>query len=200
MDLAATTLTHTRVRLEPFEERHRDGLIAAAADPAIWTHIPFPVIERGYGAWFDLLREEQASGRWLPYAVLALNSSPAGGGGKIVGQSCYINPRPVDSCVEIGGTWYVPEAQATLVNPAAKLLLLGHAFASGAERVELKTDALNARSRAAMLKLGCGFEGIHRHHMRRLDGTWRDTAWYSILRAEWPGVRTKLEARITAFV
>ncbi len=200
MDLAATTLTQARLRLEPFEERHRDGLIAAAADPAIWTHILFPVIERGYGAWFDLLREEQASGQWLPYAVLALNSSPAGGGGKIVGQSCYLNLRPKDSCVEIGGTWYAPEAQATLVNPAAKLLLLGHAFDSGAERVELKTDALNAPSRAAMLKLGCSFEGIHRHHMRRPDGTWRDSAWFSVLREEWPRVRTVLEKRLAALL
>jgi RimJ/RimL family protein N-acetyltransferase len=79
------------------------------------------------------------------------------------------------------------------------LLLLGHAFASGAERVELKTDALNARSRAAMLKLGCAFEGVHRHHMRRPDGSWRDTAWFSILREEWPGVRTRLEARLAQF-
>jgi N-acetyltransferase len=206
MDLAATTLEHPRLRLEPFAESHRAGLIAAAVDPAIWRQIPFPVLDRGYGAWFDVLREEQTAGRWLPFAVIALTPPPQAGevekrsereGARaIVGQSCYINPRPRDACVEIGGTWYAPEAQASFVNPAAKLLLLGHAFASGAERVELKTDALNARSRAAMLKLGCAFEGIHRHHMRRANGSWRDTAWYSILREEWPGVRAKLEARL----
>jgi|CXWL01.1.fsa_nt_gi RimJ/RimL family protein N-acetyltransferase len=192
MDLAATTLTHPRLRLDPFVERHRDGLIAAAADPAIWRHMPFPVVERGYGAWFDVLREEQAAGRWLPHAVISL----ANGKATIVGQSCYINPRPKDCAVEIGGTWYAAAAQGGFVNPAAKLLLLGHAFASGAERVELKTDALNARSRAAMMKLGCTFEGIHRQHMRRPDGSWRDTAWFSILREEWPGVRARLEARV----
>jgi RimJ/RimL family protein N-acetyltransferase len=191
MDLTAATLAHKRVRLEPFEERHRAGLAAAAASPSIWTHIPFPVLQKGYEAWFEHLREHQAAGRWLPFAVFAED--------RIVGQSCYINPRPTDSCVEIGGTWYMPQAQATYVNPSAKLLLLGHAFASGAERVELKTDALNARSRAAMLKLGCTFEGVHRHHMRRADGTWRDTAWFSILREEWPAIRERPEARIAAF-
>lgn len=191
MDLAATTLAFGRVRLEPFEERHRGDLTAAGADPAIWRHMPYPVVERGYGAWFDWLREEQAAGRWLPFAIIADE--------RVVGQSCYLNPRPKDSAVEIGGTWYAPEAQGGFVNPSAKLLLLGHAFASGAERVELKTDSLNARSRAAMLKIGCSYEGVHRRHMRRPDGTWRDTAWFSILREEWPGVRERLQARLTAF-
>ena len=195
MELAATTLTHKRVRLEPFEERHREGLIAASADPAIWRHYAHPIVERGYGWWFDHLRQEQKAGAWIPHAVIAIRPE----GERIVGQSCYLNIRPKDSSVEVGGTWYAPEAQGTAINPAAKLLLLGHAFASGAERVELKTDRLNSRSRAAMLKLGCSFEGIHRHHMRRHDGTWRDSAWYSILREEWPAVRERLETRLAAF-
>lgn len=197
MELAATTLTHPRVRLEPFEERHRDGLIAAAADPAIWAHIPFPVVERGYGAWFDRLLEERAAGRWIPHAVI-LPIGSLSGQERIVGQTCYLNIRPADDGVEIGGTWYAREVQGGAVNPACKLLLLAHAFDSGAERVELKTDALNARSRAAILKLGAQFEGVHRRHMRRKDGSLRDTAWYSILREEWPNARAKLEARLAA--
>jgi N-acetyltransferase len=63
----------------------------------------------------------------------------------------------------------------------------------------LKTDALNARSRAAMLKMGAQFEGVHRRHMRRADGSLRDTAWFSVLREEWPAVRAGLEARLTAY-
>ncbi|MGE0741585.1 MAG: GNAT family N-acetyltransferase [Hyphomonadaceae bacterium] len=189
MDLAAATLTCGRVRLEPFEEGHRDGLIAAAvADLDTFRHMPFPVAREGYGAWFDWLRGEQEAKRWLPHAVIADEV--------IVGQSCYINLRPKDAGVEIGGTWYGPSARGGFVNPSAKLLLLGHAFDSGAERVELKTDALNARSRAAMLKMGASYEGVHRHHMRRPDGTWRDTAWFSVLREEWPAVKAGLEARI----
>ena len=191
MDLAAAILEHKRVRLEPFEARHCEPLAAlAAAEPDLFRHIPFPVAQQGYSAWFDLLRADQAAGRSIPHAVFA--------DGRIVGQSCYLNIRPKDAGVEIGSTWYARAAQGTFVNPAAKLLLIGHAFACGAERVELKTDALNEHSRAAMLKMGAQFEGIHRKHMRRADGSLRDTAWFSVVRDEWPAVRTGLEARLAA--
>lgn len=192
MELSAKTLSHARVRLEPFEERHRAGLIEAAhADVSIFRHMPYPIATEGYGGWFDALRAEQAQGRWAPHAVIAPD-------GRIVGQTCYINPRPELDCVEIGGTWYAREAQGTAINPAAKLLLLDHAFASGAERVELKTDALNTQSRAAMLKLGCTFEGVMRKQMRRPDGTWRDNAWFSVIREDWPELKARIEARLAA--
>jgi RimJ/RimL family protein N-acetyltransferase len=191
MNLAATVLTLGRVRLEPFEERHRAGLTAAAqADMGIFRHMPFAVADKGYGWWFDYLRADQEAGRSIPHAVVLDD--------RIIGQSCYLNIRPRDAGVEIGSTWYMREAQGGLVNPTAKLLLLGNAFAQGAERVELKTDALNEHSRAAILKLGAKFEGIHRRHMRRADGTLRDTAWYSVLRDEWPTVQAGLEARLAA--
>jgi len=191
MDLAARILTNGRVRLEPFAEHHRAPLAAlAGADPALFRHMPFPVAERGYSAWFDLLRADQAAGRSIPHAIFA--------DGAVVGQSCYLNLRPGDAGVEIGSTWYAAAAQGTFVNPAAKLLLIGNAFGAGAERVELKTDALNTRSRAAMLKMGAQFEGIHRKHMRRADGSLRDTAWFSVIRDEWPAVKAGLEARIAA--
>ena len=91
------------------------------------------------------------------------------------------------------------DAQGTAINPAAKLALLDNAFAQGAERVEFKTDALNAQSRAALTKLGATFEGIHRRHMRRPNGTMRDSAYFSIIREEWPDVRANLEGRLAAF-
>ncbi|MEZ5973045.1 MAG: GNAT family protein [Hyphomonadaceae bacterium] len=192
MNLAAGTLERGRVRLEPFEERHRESLAAVAdADPEIFRHMPFPVAKRGYSVWFDLLRQDQAEGRSIPHAVLLDD--------QIVGQSCYLNIRPRDAGVEIGSTWYARAAQGGIVNPSAKLLLIGNAFAQGAERVELKTDALNARSRAAMLKMGAEFEGIHRKHMRRADGSLRDTAWFSVIREEWPSVRAGLETRLAAY-
>ncbi len=190
MELSSTTSQNAWVRLEPFEQRHRPGLMAAGADASIWRHNPFGVAKLGYGAWFDWIRTEQSEGRWLPFAVMAPT-------GEIVGQSCYINPRPALSCVEIGGTWYAPRAQSTAINPAAKLLLLDGAFAAGAERVELKTDALNAQSRAAMLKLGCSFEGIMRKQARRADGSWRDNAWYSMIAEDWPDIRERIVARLT---
>jgi len=193
MNLVATALAHARVRLEPFEERHRAGLTAAAErDVAIFAHMPFPIAERGYDPWFDSLRAEQAAGRWIPHAVIAPD-------GRIVGQSCYLAIRPEHAGVEIGGTWYARDAQGTAINPAAKLLLLGHAFACGAERVEFKTDARNAQSRAALAKLGAAFEGIHRRQTRRPNGTMRDNAWFSVIREEWPELRARIEARIAAF-
>ncbi len=192
MHLAARVLTHTRVRLEPFEERHRAGLAAVAeANLAIFAHMPFPVVERGFGAWFDWLSAEQEAGRWIPHAVIAPD-------GRFVGQSCYLTIRPEHDGVEIGGTWYAPQAQGTAINPAAKLLLLAHAFASGAERVEFKTDALNAQSRAALTKLGASFEGIFRSQMKRPNGTMRDNAYFSVIRQEWPALRQRIEARIAA--
>jgi hypothetical protein len=259
MKLAAATLANEFVRLEPFEARHRDGLIEAAhADMSIFRHMPYPVAREGYGGWFDWLLNEQAAGRWMPFAVIvtpppftdavgegrSTEPSPppcgegVGGGGedthlyklapspptqpspargegrahrseallvecggaveKIVGQSCYLAIRPHDAGVEIGGTWYRREAQGTRVNPAAKLLLIAHAFACGAERVEFKTDALNAQSRAALLKLGASFEGIFRRQMRRPDATMRDNAYFSIIREEWDEVRAKIKARLGA--
>lgn len=191
MELTATTLARGRVRLEPLEEHHRAGLTAAAErDVSIFRLMPFPVAAQGYDGVFDWVLSQQRAGVWLPHVVFLDD--------QVVGQSCYLNPRPRDAGVEIGGTWYVRAAQGGIANPSAKFLLLGHAFACGAERVEFKTDATNAQSRAALLKLGCAFEGVHRHHMRRTDGSWRDSAWYSILREEWPDLRARLEARLAA--
>jgi RimJ/RimL family protein N-acetyltransferase len=192
MELAARILANAHVRLEPFEPRHRDGLTAAAHDDlGIFRHMPYPVTEQGYGGWFDWLLAEQEAGRWIPHAVMASD-------GRIVGQSCYINLRPKEACVEIGGTWYCRAAQGTAINPAAKLLLLGHAFDCGAERVELKTDALNMQSRGAMAKLGLTFEGVMRHQMRRPDGSWRDNAWFAVVAPEWPALKARIEARLAA--
>ena len=189
MELAAAILERGAVRLEPFEEHHRAGLAAvAAADAEIFRHIPFPVATQGYSGWFDYLRADQSAGRSIPHAVFW--------NGEIVGQSCYLNIRPREAGVEIGSTWYARAAQGTVVNPTCKLLLIGHAFNQGAERVELKTDALNQHSRNAMLKMGATFEGIHRKHMRRADGSLRDTSWFSVVREEWAAVKAGLEARL----
>ena len=177
------------MRLEPFEPHHRAGLTAVAgADPDLFRHIPFPVARQGYGAWFEFLRADQAAGRSIPHAVFW--------NGELIGQSCYLNIRPREAGVEIGSTWYARAAQGGIVNPTCKLLLIGNAFDQGAERVELKTDALNEHSRAAMLKMGARFEGIHRKHMRRADGSLRDTAWFSVIREEWPEVKAGLEKRL----
>lgn len=194
MNLVHQPLENAHVRLEPLTERHRDLLRGAAmADPGTWAWWPRDMIGEGWDAQFDWQLAEQAAGRWLLHAVIAPHGS---GVGHAVGQSCYLAIRPEHHGVEIGGTWYGPGARGTKINPAAKRLLLGHAFDCGAERVELKTDSRNAASRAAMLKMGATFEGIHRRHMRRPDGGWRDTAWFSVIREDWPRVRDGLDARL----
>lgn len=100
---------------------------------------------------------------------------------------------------EIGWTAYDPRAWGTAVNPEAKLLLLGLAFDHGFGRVKLQADARNARSRAAIAKLGAQYEGIARREKPRADGSWRDSAVYSVIIDDWPAVRAGLEARLEAW-
>jgi RimJ/RimL family protein N-acetyltransferase len=114
-----------------------------------------------------------------------------------VGSTRLANVEPAHRRAEIGWTWVAAPWQRTAVNTEAKLLLLGHAFdAMGCQRVELKTDALNARSRAAIARLGAVEEGTLRHHMITESGRVRDTVYFSILAGEWPAVRAGLEARL----
>ena len=106
---------------------------------------------------------------------------------RVFGSTRYLALRPEQRSLEIGWTWLHPDAWGTGINVEAKLLMLGHAFDTlGCRRVELKTDALNTRSRGAMEAMGATFEGIHRQHMLVRAGENRDSAWYSILDSEWP--------------
>ncbi len=114
-----------------------------------------------------------------------------------VGVTTYLDIREAHRGLEIGWTWYTPRHRGGTLNPACKLLLLQHAFESlGAIRVQLKTDERNARSRAAILKLGASFEGILRENVIMTDGFRRSTAMYSILAADWPTLRTRLHTRL----
>ena len=101
--------------------------------------------------------------------------------------------------MEIGGTYYHPDHRGGAVNPAAKRLMLDHAFAAGARRVQLNVDAINHRSRAAVLKLGAVQEGILRQNRVVWTGRIRDTVVFSILAAEWPAVRAGLDARLAGY-
>jgi len=190
MRLTPEPLQDRWVRLEPIAPEHRDALRAAADDPAIWRWFP----DRGDGAHFDALFEDRLAkarnGAWIVFTVVRQADQA------VVGQTCWMAIEPAHQRVEIGGTWYAPAAQASAVNPAAKRLLLSAAFAAGALRVELKTDALNARSRAAILKLGAQEEGILRRHTRMWDGRMRDTVYFSVLDHEWPAVEARLRQRL----
>jgi RimJ/RimL family protein N-acetyltransferase len=187
------TLEGGFVRLEPLSAAHRDGLAAAAsADPAAFERYGPLFVAGGVDGWLDQALGERGAGVRLPFCVIWRAD------GRVAGSSSYLDIAPADERIEIGHTWYGGADQGTAVNPESKLLMLAHAFdVLGATRVTLKTDALNARSRAAILKLGAQFEGVLRQHSRRHDAPGlRDTAIYSILADEWPAVRARLEARL----
>jgi RimJ/RimL family protein N-acetyltransferase len=114
-------------------------------------------------------------------------------------MSSCLNTDQVNAVTEIGATYYRPDVRGGAVNPAAKRLLLAHAFDGGARRVQFKVDALNAASRAAVLKLGAAQEGILRQDRVTWTGRIRDTVVFSILADEWPQVRAKLDARLATF-
>ena len=183
------------VRLELLDERHVGALRAAAtADPAMSARLPVPLHEPSwFDWWLDDARRAFAERREVTFAtVRAADGVP-------VGSSRFMELRERDRSVEIGWTWLAPSAWRTGANVEAKLLMLGAAFErAGCVRVELKTDARNERSRAAMAALPAQFEGIHRRHKLLLDGSWRDSAWYSVIDAEWPEVRANLERRLAA--
>ena len=183
-----------RVRLEPLEEAHRDGLARAADDPQIWTHLPHDGAGAGFDGLFDASLRLAQGGREAIWAVRTLSD------GALVGSTRYLAIEPAHRRLEIGYTWYAQSVWATQVNPACKLALMRYAFETlGFNRVELKTDNLNLRSQAAIAALGATREGVFRAHMVRRDGSLRDSVYFSVVRAEWPAVRQRLTARLAAF-
>ncbi|CAN7484715.1 GNAT family protein [Phenylobacterium sp. LjRoot219] len=192
MQLQPATLENAVVRLEPLSEAHREPLRAAcAADAEIWTALyPYSLAGEHFAPRFREILADAARGPTLPFAVVV--------GGEVVGMTSFLAIDPINASVEIGATYYRPDVRGGAVNPAAKRLLLAHAFAAGARRVQLKVDALNARSRAAVLKLGAVQEGILRQDRVTWTGRVRDTVHFSILAGEWPAVRDRLDARLAA--
>jgi RimJ/RimL family protein N-acetyltransferase len=134
---------------------------------------------------------DQERGTAMPFATL----DAATGG--VIGSTRFMNIDVPNRRVEIGSTWLSPNRQRTAANTEAKYLMLTHAFDTlGCIRVELKTDALNEKSRAAILRIGAKQEGIFRSHVICHDGRIRDSVYFSITREEWPQVRTGLEEKL----
>lgn len=188
------------LRLEPLSPDHLAGLWDALGHPEVFAG--------GYGGGPEGLPADGAAfADWalqvFPHEqgitfVARLTAGPDAG--TIVGASSLADFDLVNEHAHIGWTAWDPRVWAGPVNPEAKLLMLGAAFDAGFGRVKLQADERNARSRAAILKLGATFEGIARRDRLRADGSWRDTAVYSILIDEWPAVRAGLEARLASAV
>jgi RimJ/RimL family protein N-acetyltransferase len=187
----APVLEGRNVRLEPLEHRHADGLWEASRDARTWAWLSVaqPATREELDAFVDAALTASDAGTEIPLVTIS--------GAGVVGSTRFLALRPEHGSVEIGWTWLHPSVWGTGVNVEAKLLMLRHAFETwGCRRVELKTDALNARSRGAMEAMGAAFEGVHRHHMLVRGGENRDSAWYSVTDDDWPAVRDGLVARL----
>lgn len=195
MTPGALTFENRFVRLRPFVAETDGAALYALAERApeifrLWSY-------RGpgdwVGGWIGSIRKRTAEGTMIVFAVERPED------GAFAGITSFLDPSEVNKSVEVGMTCYAPEVQGTALNPSAKRLLMGYAFDTwGARRVQYQVDNRNERSKAAVLKLGAKLEGVLRNHRTLPDGFVRETAFFSILDAEWPEVKARLDARIAA--
>ena len=193
------------VRLLPLSTEHVQSLVTAASvsrETYRFTWVPDG--QEAMRRYVDAALLARDAGAAVPFATVRRAD------GRVVGSTRFGNleyftwpggtakkpPEPPDA-VEIGWTWLSPDAQRTAINSEAKLLMLGHAFETwGVQRVNLRTDARNLRSRTAIERLGAKLDGILRAHLPAYDGAGvRDTATYSLLASEWPAAKAKLATR-----
>jgi RimJ/RimL family protein N-acetyltransferase len=203
LPVGPVTLADEVVALQPLSMDHARGLMEAVSsrrETYALTHVPASI--DAMRAYVELALAEQTRGVSVPFATCEARSE------RVVGCTRFMNierwawPPPGSplqrsaeyaDAVEIGSTWLAHDAQHTAINTHAKLLMLTHAFEGWeVRRVMLKTDARNVRSRTAIERLGARPDGVLRANMPAFDGAVRDTAFYSILAAEWPEVKTRL--------
>ncbi len=202
MNLAASSLQivmpvaleGSMVRLEPIRREHAEIFWQVAKDSLddIFQWIPYRVKTReDFQRLVEKIFEEQERGDSVAFATVERGS------GQVIGSTRFMNIDRANRRLEIGSTWIIPKWQRTRVNTEAKYLMLRHAFEVWkCIRVELKTDALNQKSRNAILRIGAKEEGTLRRHVITWTGRVRDSVYFSILDSEWPSVRTTLEQKL----
>lgn len=195
--LETPVLEGEHVRLEPLREHHLPILETIALEEQTWKYMVAPILTRAdLDKWAEQGWEGERAGKIMPWVTFAKN---ADGSLDIAGGTRFLDFNAVDKNVEIGNTWVKPELRGTKVNAEAKLLQLEYAFDTlGFQRVAFKTHSANLRSQAAIKALGAKFEGTFRCHMIMPNGSYRDTAWFSIVRSEWPEVKDTLLRRLKA--
>jgi RimJ/RimL family protein N-acetyltransferase len=188
-DPRPTTLAGTHVVVAPLTPAHAPDLFAAGQDEATWEFMPRPAL-RSVDDAASMVRQalvETDAGLEVAFVMVSTASGTA------VGSTRFLDIQRPHRALEIGWTWIGPSWQRTAINTECKLLLLGHAFDRlGAHRVTLKTDARNLRSQRAIERIGAVREGVLRRHRVCWDGFVRDTVYYGIVDAEWPGVKARL--------
>ncbi|MFN2527721.1 MAG: GNAT family N-acetyltransferase [Candidatus Baltobacteraceae bacterium] len=185
-------LENEHVRLEPLEPRHASDLFEAGNDIEVWRKAGRSNQMSSLAATFEYVDDAlhgQIGG--VPFAIIEKQSA------KAIGSTRYFEISEHDGKLEIGWTWIGRKHWRTRINSSCKFLLLEYAFeTAGVQRVQLKADAANDRSRAAILRLGATYEGTLRN-FRVIEGALRSVSYYSILRDEWPSVRARLEIEST---
>lgn len=188
------TLEGSVVRLEPLRPNHADlfWLVAQNHLDEIFRWIPYSMRTReDFASLIAKAQQEEQSGESVVFATVERAS------GQTIGSTRFMNIDRANRRVEIGSTWIAPAWQRTAINTEAKYLMLHHAFEVWkCIRVELKTDALNQKSRNAILRLGAKEEGTLRRHLITWTGRVRDTVYFSILDSEWPEVKMRLKPRV----
>jgi len=186
-------LEGAQVRLEPLTLEHHAALCEVGLDPELWQWIPYraTTAEEMLGYIKSALKDQE-EGKAQPFATIERATR------RVIGSTRYMNIDVANRRREIGATWIAKPWQRTAINTEAKYLMLRHAFETlGCVRVELKTDALNQKSRNAILRIGAKEEGTLRRHVVTWTGRIRDSVYFSVLDSEWPQVKTALEAKLT---
>ena len=194
MKLSPVVLEDRFVRLEPFTAA-LEGEVRAArdCDPQAWNGMVGAACGEHFDGWWSAALKAMASGSRIAFAVRRLSD------GAVVGTTSLYEIKPEHRRCEVGSTFYRPDARGGPVNPACKRLLLDYTFSSGAVRVEIITDALNAARAAAIRKRGARDEGVLRKHKITWTGRVRDTAQFAVLDEDWPEVRARLDERLAKF-
>lgn len=189
MVVESVTLTGRYVRLVPLTMDYLDTLWEVGQDIDLWKWIPYQIKTRDeMKTYVQTALNWQEIGTALPFVTIAQATD------RVVGSTRFGNIDAANHRVEIGWTWIGKPWQHTPVNTEAKFLMLQHAFEVWhCIRVELKTDRLNERSRAAILRIGAKEEGIFRHHMITESGRLRDSVYFSVIDDEWPEVKERLQ-------
>lgn len=182
-------LENAHVRMEPLTEAHREGLRwAAGSEPDLFQYMQADLTGAGFDGWMDWSLNRPTEMVWT-VVERATNL--------VAGSTRYLNMELTHKRVEIGYTWYSRRCWGGPVNPSCKFLLFHYGFETlGLNRIELKTDARNARSRQAIARLGAKQEGIFRRHMVVQGGHVRDTVYFSLIAEEWPQAKAGLLARL----
>lgn len=190
-DIAAATLQNEHVLLRPVREADRASWREIAMDPEIWRYFVVRVeTDADFDAFFDTALADTQARRRVAYHIA---DKPAG---RAAGTMSFFNMAEQDGRLEIGWSWLGRDFWGRGINRWAKFLMLEHAFERmGAQRVEFKTDRLNVQARHGLRNIGAREEGTLRSFNPMPDGRRRDAVYYSVLRAEWPGVREQLLTR-----